>query len=655
MQVASFSGCKVYNLSAGKTFPQWISESKKRALAKDEDYRRRLELIQDFEMSTASQCIKISPDREHVILTGTYPPCVRCYTVSDLALKFQRGLTCEVVDFEILSEDYGKLVFLQADRTIAFHAPYGSHYSVRVPKFGRTISYQANTCDLFVGSAGDEIYRLNLEIGKFREPYKLDFNGCNKMHLNPMHQLLACGGESSCCQFFDPRMKKTVALLNIYGDVDVTALKFDLDGLTLGIGTSSGICYIYDIRSSKPVLTKEHQYGEPIVDISFHNSSRHILSTDKKLIKIWQRDEPNQGKVMTNIETPADINNVAIVQDRRGESGMIFAAGEQSKVMTYFVPQLGPAPSWCSFLESLTEELEESASQSVYADFKFISRQDVEELGATSLIGTPMLKSYMHGYFMDMKLYLKLRAVSKPFEYEEYRKKAIQNKIDQKRETRIAPRRRVNMKTVATSDARFSKLSREEFQIDKNSEEYRLRHPVIASNRYQEDEDNLEVSASLNDDAESHNSSHENDYESVDVDEDDQILLASKRIKNTKRNPKMFEYSGSSKDNSLFADPSLIQARRQERKLKMSTTLDQRLNDSIAKSHVNRTEIRTLKGSAEDGGIVREISFIPREPVNNGSRQQLLTSGKIRKEEAESLATFDIGIPSKKSIKGRKT
>lgn len=88
-------------------------------------------MIQDFEMTIASQNIKMTKDGEHIIVTGTYPPLVRCYTVSDLSMKFQRGLTCEVVAFETLSDDFGKLVFLQSDRTLNFHAPYGTHYSVR--------------------------------------------------------------------------------------------------------------------------------------------------------------------------------------------------------------------------------------------------------------------------------------------------------------------------------------------------------------------------------------------------------------------------------------------------------------------------------------------------------------------------------------------
>jgi ribosome biogenesis protein ENP2 len=36
-----------------------------------------------------------------------------------------------VVDFDCLSEDFSKLVFLLDDRTVEFHARYGFHYRVR--------------------------------------------------------------------------------------------------------------------------------------------------------------------------------------------------------------------------------------------------------------------------------------------------------------------------------------------------------------------------------------------------------------------------------------------------------------------------------------------------------------------------------------------
>ena len=206
--------------------------------------------------------------------------------------------------------------------------------------------YNWDSCDLLVASSGEEIYRLNLDTGQFKEPFCMSFEGCRKMGFNPAYQLLACGGVTGVCEFWDPRARKSISTLNV-GNIDgkiseISAIKFDTDSLTLGVGTSSGNCLFYDIRSSRPVFTKEHQYGLPIVDITFHNSSRKILTTDKKLVKIWERDGPNQGKVLTNIETPADINSLLMVEDRRGPTGLIMMAGEQQRVMTYFVPQLGP-------------------------------------------------------------------------------------------------------------------------------------------------------------------------------------------------------------------------------------------------------------------------------------------------------------------------
>eukprot|EP01031_Cornospumella_fuschlensis_P041282 gene41282-50384_t len=291
MKVASYNGCKVYNLSSGKTAPQWMSQSKRRALQKDDEYRRRVELIQDFENNTASQCIAMTRDCEHIILTGTYPPVVKCFTTSDMAMKFQRGLTCEVVAMETLSDDFGKLVFLQSDRSLSFHAPYGTHYSLRVPRFGRDLVYNRENCDLYVGGNGNEIYRLNLESGQFREPFTIGFEGVNKMHINPVHGLLGLAGDGGVCEFWDPRSKNPVSHLTLDnplgGNMNATEIKFDADGLTMAVGTSNGLVYLYDIRSRSPVYSKEHQYNLPIENITYHASSQTILTADKKVMKIW--------------------------------------------------------------------------------------------------------------------------------------------------------------------------------------------------------------------------------------------------------------------------------------------------------------------------------------------------------------------------------
>jgi len=59
---------------------------------------------------------------------------------------------------------------LLGDRNIELHAQYGRHYKTRIPKIGRDMVYLPATCDLVTVGAGNEIYRLNLEQGRFLGP-----------------------------------------------------------------------------------------------------------------------------------------------------------------------------------------------------------------------------------------------------------------------------------------------------------------------------------------------------------------------------------------------------------------------------------------------------------------------------------------------------
>ena len=632
----------------------------------------RLELIQDFEMPAAAHCLKMTKDGEHIIATGAYPPIIKCYTVSDMSLKFQRGLSAEVVAFEPLSDNFGKMVFLQTDRTINFHAPYGTHYSLRIPKFGRDMKYNWGNCNLYISSAGNEVYRLDLETGMFKEPFELSYYGCNKIEINPVHQLLALGGESSAVEFWDSRNRKAVRRVTIPAIggrspelCEVSSLKFDKDGLTMAVGTSQGNCLLYDIRSSEPLYSKEHQYGLPIIDIDFHDSG-YVISTDKKVIKIWQRAHSGseaQGKILTNIETPCDINAVNVVKDSRGQSGLVFVAGEQPKIMSYFLPQLGPAPRWCSFLESLTEELEETSLATegtegsggkVYEDYKFLTKAEVEELNAGGLIGTPALKGYMHGFFMEMKLYSKLRAVSKPFEYEEHRKKKIREKIEEKRQSRINAKKRLpkvnaslaekfmKMKGKGTDgtddivDDRFSALfKRQEFEQDQESHEYKLRNPSGGPGGVTYDSEDDDLNAGMEDftpvrteaahseddySDDSDNSSESNDSLTGDVvystatQENYNRQKKSQDSKSNRKSKQMYEISaGINSENVAFSHSIEERNKRKAERKKQSKVLGERMSKEIDSSdksnHANKNQMKIIKSSE---GIIREMSYIPK-------------------------------------------
>lgn len=144
---------------------QWLSDRKKRALqSKDLDIRRRVELIQDFDMPGVSTSIKVSKDGKYIMATGIYKPRVRCYEVANLSMKFERCMDAEVIKFEMLSEDYSKVVFLQCDRFVEFHAQYGRYYRTRIPKFGRDLKYHFQSCNLYIVGTGYAIKFLYLKI-----------------------------------------------------------------------------------------------------------------------------------------------------------------------------------------------------------------------------------------------------------------------------------------------------------------------------------------------------------------------------------------------------------------------------------------------------------------------------------------------------------
>ena len=156
---------KQYNLTTGRSLPDWLDERKRRrALKKDVDLNRRIELIQDFSMPAVSNSIRISPDGSYIMACGTYKPRVRCYDVHDLGLKFERCLDSEVVTFRLLSEDYSKIVFLRCNRYVEFHAQHGRYYELRIPRFGRDFEYQPSTCELLFVGSGSEIIRLIHEV-----------------------------------------------------------------------------------------------------------------------------------------------------------------------------------------------------------------------------------------------------------------------------------------------------------------------------------------------------------------------------------------------------------------------------------------------------------------------------------------------------------
>ncbi|CAF5202278.1 unnamed protein product, partial [Rotaria magnacalcarata] len=135
------------------------------------------------------------------------------------------------------------------------------------------------------------------------------------------------------------------------------------------------------------------------------------------------------GKNLTSIEPATPLNDMLNIPG----SGLICLTNDSPKIFVYYIPTLGNAPKWCTFLDNITEELEEKPADTVYDDYKFLTLKELDTLGLSHLIGSDLLRAYMHGYFMDIRLYNQAKSVAEPFAFAEYRKQKLRAKIDLKR------------------------------------------------------------------------------------------------------------------------------------------------------------------------------------------------------------------------------
>lgn len=362
---------------------------------------------------------------------------------------------------------------------------------MRLPRYGRDLVYDRCSAEALVPAVGvnqdgmGEVFRLSLDQGQYMRSYEVDVGGddftsagggalqggINTGAVNTgaiaeeSHNLLAFGTTIGTVELWDSRARGRAAILAPPSDSltdgrsEITALKFHRSGLTLGTGSYQGLIHLYDLRSPVPLLKKDQGYGYPIHTIDFlmpsissreQTSEPKVLTSDKRIIKIW---DARTGAPWTSVEPAVDINCVAWYKD----SGMILTANEGRQQHAFFIPQLGPAPKWCSFLDNLVEEMAEDPNDpnsfatgqtgSVYDNYKFLTVPQLRALNLDHLIGrTTLLRPYMHGYFVAQRLYEEARLIANPFAWEEERAKRVKEKIGAERESRIRGKKKITTK-----------------------------------------------------------------------------------------------------------------------------------------------------------------------------------------------------------------
>ncbi|KAM3725523.1 Nucleolar protein [Dirofilaria immitis] len=621
MQILSANDIKIYNLSAGKSIPDWITDRKRRKLEqKDIDLRRRIQLIQDFDMPDISNTVTVSPDGRYIFATGTYKPLLKCFDVSDLSLKFSRGLDADVIKMTVLSDDYSRFVLLEEERYVEVHVAYGRYFRLRIPKFGHDMTFCREVSDLYIVGSGSEIFRLNLEEGKFLAPLITSSSSLTCCEFNRDHHLFICGTNDGRIEAWDHRDGDRCGTLDCALHLQansselpkVTSVCFK-DALHLGVGTSAGNILLFDIRSNKPLLIKDHQTGLPINKIDFIPEHNLVLSMDMRLLKIW---EETDGKPFAAIEPGSNLSDFC----RYPNSGLLFFANESPKMLQYFIPAIGTAPKWCSYLETITEELEETEQSAIYDDYKFVTKEQLEEIGLLHLIGTSLLRAYMHGYFIDIRLYNKAKTFTQPFAYENYKQRKIMEKIDEERSLSIASRKLGKPKLPNVNKelaAKLLTLRREMESVDGIT--------------MKKDKDAASI---LSD--ERFDSLFTNPDFQVDEDSEQFQLLASV-LKKGKERQKMSKKDGDDKNKQSGEDLDIYES--------TSSATNSSDDESF-------TEIDHKKD--EEKNVIRELSIIIDEEGNDNEKMQS-AKWKVMKPQGFDLIESDIGEDAVQYLKQKKT
>lgn len=384
-----------YHITTESALPSHYGARANRRIGTHAELKNRVSLISEFEFSGASRNITLSQDGMTCAVSGEYPPMIKIFDLTQLSQETEFRLSKQSMHFEILTDQWAKLASLSGNRKLDFFDKGGIYHTVSLPIRCRYFSYNRPTADLILGSEESQLLRLNLEKGQFVSSVPACSQACNTLTISDYHQLIVAGYEEGEIEFFDPRDKRSIAIVGMKSEV--TNLTFDPTGMFLAVGVASGNVSIFDIRSSKPMFTYSHRNKFPIHSLSFHNGK--ILSGDKKGCRIYDEN----GKFFTSFDTKAAMNQVLPYPD----SGLIFATAETQNVQVMLIPDLGPAPRWASFLDNLILDVdtENETTSSLYEDKKFVTRDELTSLGMNHLVNSTVLIPYMHGFYIPNELY----------------------------------------------------------------------------------------------------------------------------------------------------------------------------------------------------------------------------------------------------------
>jgi ribosome biogenesis protein ENP2 len=323
--------------------------------------------IIDLSFPSLIKKIKQTKDAGFLIGYGGYPPQVRCFDLYNLGLKFQRTFSCEINDFQIITQNWEKIIFLRSDKHLEFHSKSGFYYQFKIPNTANSLAFDDYSKILYIFSLNNEILRFNLDLGKFIPSFKSNIQSTNTSSAKSLlGNFISLGNSKGIIEIWDLRVsKRPVCLIDslLYlkkkNNNSVTSLYFCKKNIyKLYTGFSSDDIVLYDLRNLSPMISKKIGTNFAIHTIKNNQNSNLILCADKKIIKLW--DETN-GKTSVTIKPKNEINHVCIVKN----TGFVFISTTDSRVDSRYIPLLGTVPPWCYPLGQVNRKIRKSSIHTI--------------------------------------------------------------------------------------------------------------------------------------------------------------------------------------------------------------------------------------------------------------------------------------------------
>ena len=308
----------------------------------------KMSSIPGFSFPFLTKFTKETYDGQHIISVGSYPSQIKCFSLTDLNLKFQRNFDSDITDFQILSSNWEKMVFLRSDKKLDFHSKSGFFYQIKLSEKGTDLTMDNKKLLLYIPGIGNQVSILDFKEGRFLNELKLnDDTLITCSGINKSTGLVTFGTKSGETQFWDPRITtKCIGRINgskftkIKSDNQVSSLRFsDKSDNLFFTGFNSGEVLVFDLRCFSPFLSKLVQPFHPIISIRASYDSDYILTSTSSSLKFWRL---STGKTTFYSKSDIKINHICSIRN----TGIVFFSLNSKNIGIKYFKHLGPLPSW---------------------------------------------------------------------------------------------------------------------------------------------------------------------------------------------------------------------------------------------------------------------------------------------------------------------